>query len=67
MIVNVPLDMPLGGASVTLTLAVSFEEVSVIELGTTLQVDPAGPPLQVSAMAPWKPVVDDAISVNDPL
>jgi hypothetical protein len=61
--VNVPLDAPLGTAKSTVTLAVSDPDVSETNDGVTVQFEPGGPPPQVRLMVPWKPVVDDSVSV----
>jgi hypothetical protein len=53
--VNVPSDDPFGTAKSTVTLAVSVDVTSVTDDGITVQVDLAGPPLQVRLMVPWNP------------
>jgi hypothetical protein len=63
VIVHVPFDAPLGTTRSNVTLAVSLIEVSVTEFGTTVQVEPGGPPLQVRLITPWNPLFDDAVSV----
>jgi hypothetical protein len=59
---NVPFDAPFGTAKSTVTLASCADAVSVTEDGMIVQVEPAGPPLQVRLTVPWNPVVVSAVS-----
>ena len=67
VMVEVPFDAPLGTARLMVTCAISLPETRVTEFGTRLHFDPTGPPLQVNAIAPWKPVVDETVNVKLPM
>lgn len=55
--VNVPLDAPFGTAKSMVTLTICADAVSVPEDGMIVQVEPAGPSLQVRLTVPWNPVL----------
>ena len=52
VIVNVPFDAPLGTAKSIDTEAVPLAELMVTEFGTTVHLDPGGPPAHVRLITP---------------